>query len=134
MSQRQTINSFFSPVRKCTDGTQCSIVKFCQTGGSHTFTPTSKGTKSASEKRPVGWPKKKAKTEPALFLGDHEDTVRIFSEYELQTATFWQTAATTVSIKRHRSTYSEADRARVMQFLKLLGASVHEASKNFNIL
>ena len=86
MSQRQTINSFFSPVRKCTDGTQCSIVNSARTGGSHTFTPTAKGTKRAAEKRPVGRPKKKAKTEPALSLGDHEDAVRIFSEYELQTA------------------------------------------------
>ena len=96
------------------DGTQCSIVKFCQTGGSHTFTPTAIGTKRAAEKRPVGRPKKKAKTEPALSLGDHEDALRIFSEYEFQTAKFWQTAATTVSIKRHRSTYSESDRARVI--------------------
>ena len=63
-------------MRKCTDGTQCSIVKFCQTGGSHTFTPTAKGTKRAAEKRPVGRPKKKAKTEPVLSLGDHEDAVR----------------------------------------------------------
>ena len=90
-----------------------------------------------AEKRPVGRPKKKAKTETALSLCDHEDAVRIFSEYDIQTAKFWQTAATTVSIKRHRSTYSEADRARVMQFLKLPGASVvrpvsrhQEATKN----
>ena len=77
MSQRQTINSFFSPVRKCTDGTHCSIVKFCQTRGSRTFTPTAKGTKRAAEKRPVGRTKKKTKTEPALSLGDHEDAVII---------------------------------------------------------
>ena len=58
----------------------CEVLPDWRTG-SHTFTPMAKGTKRAAEKRPVGRPKKKAKTEPALSLGDHEDAVRIFSEY-----------------------------------------------------
>ena len=47
------------------------------------FHPYGEGTKRAAEKRPVGRPKKKAKTKPALSLGDHEDAVIIRTFFKL---------------------------------------------------
>lgn len=64
-------------------------------------------------------------------MSNHLEAVRVFECYESEVASYWNEAS--ISVKCHRSTYSEADCKRMLEFLKLPGASVREASKKFNI-
>ena len=62
---------------------------------------------------------------------DHLEAVEYFQSYEIQVASYWKMVS--ISVKCHRSTYSEVNCKRVLEFLKLPGASVWEVRKKFNI-
>ncbi len=78
----------------------------------------------------IGRPRKRRVVECDICMSNHLEAVRVFEHYESEVARYWNEAS--ISVNCHRSTYSEADCKRMLEFLKLPGASVHEASKKFN--
>ncbi len=87
-------------------------------------------TKRPAEKHPVGRSRKRRVVEYDI-PSDHLEAVEYFQSYEIQVASYWKMVS--ISVKCHRSTYSEVNCKRVLEFLKLPGASVWEVRKKFNI-
>ena len=66
------------------------------------------------------------------MLSDISEVINVYQRYEEE---LWKHSVTSeqTSTKRHRSTYSEADTEKVLQFLRIPSTSVRQASDLFHI-